>query len=322
MKVLVIRFSSIGDIVLTSPVVRCLKKQLNAEVHYFTKKNFKDVLVNNPYIDKTHFLSDDFNADVKALKAEQFDYIIDLHHNLRTLRFKQSLGVTAYSFNKLNLEKWMLVNLKWNRMPNMHIVDRYIASAEKLGIKNDEAALDYFLSESDKVDIKTLPTFLHNGYVGLVIGAQHATKRLPLEKLQELCQKINKPIVLMGGKEDAIIADELVKIDANRIFSACGKFKLNESASLVQQAESIISHDTGLMHIASAFKKEVYAVWGNTVPEFGMYPYKTEHHNFEVKDLACRPCSKIGHQTCPKKHLNCMNNQNIDLLAQMINQSK
>ena len=101
MKVLVIRFSSIGDIVLTSPVVRCLKKQLNAEVHYFTKKNFKDVLVNNPYIDKLHFLSDDFNADVKVLKAEQYDYIIDLHHNLRTLRFKQSLGVKAFSFNKL-----------------------------------------------------------------------------------------------------------------------------------------------------------------------------------------------------------------------------
>ncbi len=322
MKVLVIRFSSIGDIVLTSPVVRCLKKQLNAEVHYFTKKNFKDVLVNNPFIDKLHFLSDDFNTDVKALKAEKFDYIIDLHHNLRTLRFKQSLGVKAFSFNKLNLEKWMLVNLNWNRMPDIHIVDRYVKSAEKLGIKNDEAGLDYFLSEIEKVDIKSLPTFLHSGYVGLVIGAQHATKRLPLEKLQELCQKITKPIILMGGKEDATIADELVKIDSNRLFSACGKFKLNESASLVQQAESIISHDTGLMHIASAFKKEVYAVWGNTVPEFGMYPYKTEHHNFEVKDLSCRPCSKIGHQTCPKKHFKCMNNQNIDLLAQMINKSK
>ncbi len=319
MKVLVIRFSSIGDIVLTSPVVRCLKNQLKAEVHYFTKKNFNDVLVNNPYIDKLHFLTEDFKADVQALKAERFDYIIDLHHNLRTLRFKQSLGVPAYSFNKLNLEKWMLVNLKWNRMPNMHIVDRYVATAAKLGVKNDELGLDYFLSENDNVDIKSLPAFLHNGYVGIVIGAQHATKRLTLEKLQELCRKINKPIVLMGGKEDAVVADELVKIDTNRIFSACGKFKLNESASLVQQAESIISHDTGLMHIASAFKKEVYAVWGNTVPEFGMYPYKTEHHNFEIKDLACRPCSKIGHQSCPKKHFQCMNNQNIDLLSQMIN---
>jgi ADP-heptose:LPS heptosyltransferase len=321
MKVLVIRFSSIGDIVLTTPVVRCLKQQLNAEVHYFTKNNFKDVLVNNPYIDKLHFLSDDFNSDVQALKAEQFDCVIDLHHNLRTLRFKQSLSVPSYSFDKLNLEKWMLVNLKWDRMPNMHIVDRYLATTEKLGVRNDQHGLDYFLSENDKVDIKTLPSFLHNGYVGLVIGAQHATKRLPLEKLQELCQKISKPIVLMGGKEDAAIAEELVKIDSNRIFSACGKFKLNESTSMVEQSQCIISHDTGLMHIASAFKKEVYAIWGNTVPEFGMYPYKTKYHNFEVKDLACRPCSKIGHQSCPKKHFKCMNNQNIDLLAQMINQT-
>lgn len=319
MKVLVIRFSSIGDIVLTSPVVRCLKKQLNAEVHYFTKKNFKDVIAHNPYIDKIHYLSDDFNADVKALKLENFDYIIDLHHNLRTLRFKQALNVKAFSFNKLNLEKWLLVNFKWNRMPNLHIVDRYIANAEKLGIKNDDAGLDYFLSEEDKVDIKSLPEFLHNGYVGLVIGAQHATKRMPLAKLKALCQKITAPIIIMGGKEDAEIAEQLVKIDQNRIFSACGKFKLNQSASLVQQARSIISHDTGLMHIAAAFKKEVFSVWGNTVPEFGMYPYKTLHHNFEVNNLSCRPCSKIGHQECPKKHFKCMNEQNIDLLSQMVN---
>lgn len=321
MKVLVIRFSSIGDIVLTSPVVRCLKKQLNAEVHFFTKKNFRDVIAHNPYIDKVHFLSDDFNADVKALKSENFDYIIDLHHNLRTLRFKQSLRVKAYSFNKLNLEKWLLVNLHVNRMPKLHIVDRYIATAERLGIKNDEAGLDYFLSEEDNVDVKSLPEFLHKGYVGLVIGAQHTTKRLPIDKLKELCQKISKPIILMGGKEDATIADELEKIDSNRIFSACGKFKLNESASLVQQAKCIISHDTGLMHIASAFKKEIYSIWGNTVPEFGMYPYKTEHHNFEIKDLSCRPCSKIGHNECPKKHFKCMNDQNMNLLSQMINKA-
>ena len=321
MKVLVIRFSSIGDIVLTSPVVRCLKKQLNAEVHFFTKKNFKDVVTNNPHIDKIHYLSDDFNSDVKALKLEQYDYVIDLHHNLRTLRFKQALKVKAYSFNKLNFEKWLLVNLKINRLPKQHIVDRYLATIEKLGVKNDGEGLDYYITEDDKVDLHALPNFLHKGYVGLVIGAQHSTKRLTIEKLRDLCQKINYPIILLGGKDDALVADELVKVDANRIFSACGQFKLNQSAYLVQQAKCIVSHDTGLMHIASAFKKEIYSVWGNTVPEFGMFPYKTTHHNFEVKDLSCRPCSKIGHVECPKKHFNCMNLQNIDLLSQMINKS-
>lgn len=321
MKVLVIRFSSIGDIVLTSPVVRCLKKQVNAEVHYFTKSNFKDVLINNPYIDKVHFLSDDFNADVQKLKTENFDYIIDLHHNLRTLRFKNALKIRAFSFNKLNLEKWLLVNFKWNRMPNVHIVDRYIACTEKLGVSNDGAGLDYFLSEEDHVSIESLPSFLQNGYVGLVIGAQHSTKRLPLEKLKEICEKLSGAIMIMGGKEDAEVANELVKIDENRIYSACGKFKLNQSASLVKQASCIISHDTGLMHIAAAFKKRTFSIWGNTVPEFGMYPYKTEHTNFEVKGLNCRPCSKIGHQACPKKHFNCMNQQNIDAIVEQVSKA-
>lgn len=319
MKVLVIRFSSIGDIVLTSPVVRCLKKQLNAEVHYFTKSNFKDVLINNQYIDKIHLLSEDFNADVQKLKAEKFDYIIDLHHNLRTLRFKNALKIRSYSFNKLNFEKWLLVNFKWNRMPNLHIVDRYLACVEKLGVKNDGAGLDYFLSEEDHVSIESLPNFLHKGYVGLVIGAQHSTKRLPLEKLKELCKKLPGAIVIMGGKEDVEVANELVKIDENRIFSACGKFKLNQSASLVKQASCIITHDTGLMHIAAAFKKKTFSIWGNTVPEFGMYPYQTEHVNFEVNGLSCRPCSKIGHQECPKKHFNCMNQQNINAIIEKLN---
>lgn len=321
MKVLVIRFSSIGDIVLTSPVVRCLKKQLNAEVHFFTKSNFKDVLINNPYIDKIHFLSDDFNADVQNLKAEKFDYIIDLHHNLRTLRFKNALKLRSYSFNKLNFEKWLLVNFKWNRMPSVHIVDRYLACAEELGLKNDGAGLDYFLSDEDIVSKESLPQFLHEGYVGLVIGAQHSTKRLPLEKLKEICNKLPRAIMIMGGKEDAEVANELVKIDENRIFSACGKFKLNQSASLVKQASCIISHDTGLMHIAAAFKKKTFSIWGNTVPEFGMYPYKTEHINFEVKGLNCRPCSKIGHQACPKKHFNCMNQQNIDSIVEQVSKA-
>lgn len=318
MKVLVIRFSSIGDIVLTSPVVRCLKQQVNAEVHYFTKSNFKDVLINNPYIDKIHYLGEEFNADVQKLKAENFDYIIDLHHNLRTLRFKNALKVRSFAFNKLNFEKWLLVNFKWNRMPDVHIVDRYIACAESLGIKNDGAGLDYFLSDEDHVSLESLPSFLQSGYVGLVIGAQHSTKRLPLEKLQEICKKLPAAIMIMGGKEDAEVANELVKIDESRIFSACGKFKLNQSASLVKQAACIISHDTGLMHIAAAFKKKTFSIWGNTVPEFGMYPYKTEHTNFEVKDLNCRPCSKIGHHECPKKHFNCMKQQNIDAIVEQV----
>ncbi len=318
MKVLVIRFSSIGDIVLTSPVIRCLKKQINAEVHYLTKPAFKDVLIHNPYIDKIHFLSENFFEQVKELKSENFDYIIDLHHNLRSLKFKKALAVRSYSFNKLNWKKWLMVNFKWNQLPKKHIVDRYLETCSKLGVKNDMEGLDYFISEKDAFDLTNLPENFRKDYVGLVIGAQHATKRLPKHKLLELCTKIQLPIILLGGKDDARIADELVKSNPEKILSACGKFPLNQSAYLVKNAKYIISHDTGLMHIAAAFKKEVFSIWGNTIPEFGMYPYKTEYHSLEVNDLNCRPCSKIGYNACPKKHFNCMNKQNFDSILEKI----
>ncbi|HWJ91643.1 MAG TPA: hypothetical protein VNR87_11065, partial [Flavisolibacter sp.] len=139
MKFLIIRFSSIGDIVLTTPVVRCLKKQLpGAEIHFLIKPKFKTVMENNPYISKIHVLQDDWAQMIKELKDEQFDHIIDLHHNLRTLRVKKELKVPAQSFNKLNIEKFIFVKLKWNVMPkHLHIVDRYMETVAPFGVLND-----------------------------------------------------------------------------------------------------------------------------------------------------------------------------------------
>lgn len=315
MKVLVIRFSSIGDIVLTSPVVRALKKQLNAEVHFLTKSPFVSVVKDNPYIDKVHVLSSVFEKNLTELKKEKFDCIIDLHHNLRSLRFKKALNIPSYSFPKLNIEKWLMVNLKWDVLPKTHIVDRYFETCKSLGIVNDQEGLDYFISKEDEVDILTLPSQFQQGFIALAIGAQHSTKRMPLSMLEKFCKMSTSPIVILGGKDDEVNAWHLEKIDSNRIYNACGKYSLNGSASLLKHANTVVSNDTGLMHIASAFKKKVIAVWGNTIPEFGMYPYKTEHINFEVKNLSCRPCSKIGYAECPKKHFKCMEKQDLNSIV-------
>ena len=308
-KILIIRFSSIGDIVLTTPVIRCLKKQLNVEVHYLTKTSFGAMLKNNPYVDVVHTIDKKLDADlIQKLKAENFDFIADLHNNLRTLGLKRALKVACKSFPKLNIQKWLLVNLKINKMPDVHIVDRYLDTVAHLGVVNDNEGLDYFIPESSKVDVSRLPEQQANGYVGIVIGGQHATKMMPVKKLIEVCQKLSEPIVLLGGPEDASRGEEIINAIGDKVFNACGKFKLDESASLVQQANWIITHDTGLMHIAAAFKKRIVSVWGNTVPELGMYPYMSDPQSkiVEVKGLSCRPCSKIGFAKCPKKHFKCM----------------
>ncbi|MBC6610624.1 glycosyltransferase family 9 protein [Hymenobacter sp. BT507] len=347
MKILVLRFSSIGDIVLTTPVVRAIRQQVpGAEVHFCTKPAYRGLVESNPYISKGHYLSGSLHKLAAELRAERFDYIVDLHNNLRTRLLKAQLRVPSSSFDKLNFQKWLLVRFKINRLPHVHIVDRYLAAAAPLGVRNDGQGLDYFIPEKDEVDLTTtLLTHFQRGYVAFAIGAQHATKRLPVERIIELCGQLGRPVVLLGGPEDestghvvelafekeaATVAPPPPQIPDSPyyfpktktsspqapktlIYNACGKFNLNQSASLVRQAQLVVSHDTGLMHIAAAFKKEIFSVWGNTVPAFGMYPYRTEFRVLEVEGLACRPCSKIGFAQCPQGHFKCMRDIRFNL---------
>ncbi len=332
MKILVIRFSSIGDIVLTSPVVRCLKKQIQAEIHYLTKKKFDNIVRSNPYIDKVFSFEKDIAEILNVLKAEQYDYVIDLHKNLRSVRVRQALGVKTYSFNKLNIEKWLMVNLKINCLPNKHIVDRNLETVAPLNIINDGAGLDYFIPEKDEVDIGRIGSQYNFSipnaqYIAFVIGAAHATKRLPVEKIIDICNKIQLPVIVLGGKDDFDNGELITSKSTGYALNLCGKLNLNQSASVVRQAHRVITHDTGLMHIAAAFRKNIISIWGNTIPQFGMYPYlpetpksdKTLNEVIEVKGLSCRPCSKIGYEKCPKGHFKCMQMIDTDKVAILAN---
>lgn len=318
MKFLVIRFSSIGDIVLTSPVIRCLKIQIvTAEVHFLTRHSFRYLVQSNPYIDKCHYLHDDISEILEDLKEEDFDYVIDLHHNLRSLKVKRALKKKSFSFHKLNIEKWWYTNFKQNHLPDVHIVDRYLKTVSGFGVKNDGTGLDYFVPDAERVKETDIPASHQAGYIGVVIGAALNTKKYPIHKVQDFCRQINHPVILLGGKEDAENGKEVSAIDPVKIYNACGKFSLNESADLVRRAKLIVTNDTGLMHIAAAFKRPVISLWGNTVQEFGMYPYYGEnfliakkenlpYDIIEVRNLKCRPCSKIGHRKCPLGHFKCM----------------
>ncbi len=320
MKVLIIRFSSIGDIVLTTPVIRAIKTQLPlSTVHYLTKKKFADILDNNPYIDQLHVLDQSLSDVISVLKKEKYDVIIDLHHNARTFLIKKRLCVKSYSFPKLNLQKWLLVNLKRNAMPPLHVVDRYFETVKKIGIINDEQPCDYFISKENEVDIYEKYHLQTGSYISIAIGAQFATKRMPLEKLTEIIDKINLPILLVGGPDDQNTGNSLInQFPDKKIFNACGQHTLGQSADLVRKSAVLLTNDTGMMHIAACFQIPIVSVWGNTVPALGMYPYFPGEKNtaktysiHEVEKLNCRPCSKIGYSKCPKGHFRCMREQNI-----------
>jgi ADP-heptose:LPS heptosyltransferase len=330
-KILVVRLSSIGDIVLTTPVLRLLTKQIkNVEVHYATRATYASLLEANPHVAKLHLLDNSFVRFIREIRAERFDYVIDLHNNFKTFWLKGMAGCKTYSFSKLNLQKWLLVNAKINLMPNKHIVDRYVDTLKPLGIAMDDEGLEYYVPHKDVVEEDWLPKTHRKDLVVFAIGGQYGTKRLPRERIIEVCDKINKPVILLGGKEDAEEAAHIARFfekrnknkpfekglkDLNKktvVFNGCGKFNLNQSASIIKKSIAVFTHDTGLMHIAAAFGKEVFSIWGNTVPEFGMYPYRTKFTVFENNALPCRPCSKIGHAGCPLGHFQCMKKQVID----------
>lgn len=323
MKILIIRFSSMGDVVLTTPVLRCLKKQMpKVQLHYVTKRQNAPLLEANPYIDQMYSFSSSLGEVLPQLQAEQYDYVIDLHNNLRSWYLKLRLFAVSFSYDKANIPKFLMTKFKWNILPQEHIVDRYLNTVKFLKIKNDFQGLDYFIPEGMGVDFSLIPRTHQSNYIAFSIGGTHATKRLPLHKIMTLCKLISHPIFLLGGPAEKEVAQKVVDQLGDRIYNGCGAFTMHESASVVEKALWVISHDTALMHIASAFGKNILSVWGNTIPEFGMYPYGAgeKSRRFQVENLSCRPCSKIGYEACPKKHFKCMEEIDIDAIYAHINQ--
>lgn len=326
MKILIYRLSSIGDIVLTSPVIRCLKKAFpEAEIHYLTRKKYAELLSTNPYIDYLHLVDHSAKEIINKLKSEKFDYLIDLHRNIRSISTRFSLKTKYSTFPKLNFKKFLFTKFKINKMPNLHIVDRYFKAVEFLNVKNDGQGLDLFIEKKT-----TLPEnlIIEKNYISFAIGATYETKRYPISLIKEFIEKATLPVYIIGGVKEKKDGEFLQKGSKGKAVSLCAMLSLQQSALLIKQSSLHISNDTGMMHFAAALKKPLLSIWGNTVPDFGMYPYypeelKNQYSIIERKDLSCRPCSKLGYHTCPKKHFKCMNeispNQILEEAERLLN---
>ncbi len=324
-KFLIIRFSSIGDIVLTSPVIRCIKEQFDgeAEIHFITKKKFGYLVKNNPHLAKVIEIDEKVSEVKSVLTDEGYDFVVDLHNNIRSAQVKRLVYAPSFTFNKLNFQKWLKVNFKIDNLPNQHIVERYIEPLGPFEINYDGKGLDYFLPNNLKFSLSNFG-LIKNEYVAVSLGGTYATKRYPKERLIQLIEKISGQVVLIGGKEDEDVAKAIVSTLANPPKNLAGQINVNESAYIISNAKAIVANDTGMMHIAAAFKKPMASIWGNTIPEFGMYPLYPKNATvakkiFEVKGLSCRPCSKLGYASCPKKHFKCMHDINPTLIAEFIN---
>lgn len=330
MKILIIRLSSIGDILLTTPVARCIKRQLpDVQVHFLTKSANRELLAYNPNVDRVFTLRDSIKETLAPLKNEHYDCIVDLHNNRRTrwirhlLKISSSFKTRVLVYRKENISKFVTVLTKIKAMSGNHVVDRYLRAVAPLGVIPDDGGLDFFLSPemqgdallSQTVGKKTVGQLTAERYVVVACGAQHETKRIPLDKLRLLCSMIKAPVLLLGDKADRTrISNWDISFKSN-VTNLCGKTSIELSAALVRNAAAVITPDTAMMHIAAAFHRPVIAVWGATIPSFGFSAYSTEHADCEVPGLWCRPCSRMGSRRCPLRHFKCMHNQNWQAIA-------
>ena len=308
-KILIIRLSSIGDVVLTTPVIRALGNCFpDAELHFLTKVAYAGLLEYHPILAKVHRFKGDLEEMISSLEAEGFDLVVDLHRNIRSALIKMRLGVKATTYSKDRLR--VLLHSKWKlgKLPDVHTLDRYERALKPIGCRLDGEGLDLYLPEESYRTAKEITNhYFKEPPVGVVLGGKYATKRWPSSYFVELLNDLKLPVMLLGGPEDQTAAKEVAdRLHVNHL-NAAGQYNLVLSAALVNQCQFVITHDTGLMHIASAFQKKIFTLWGNTVPELGFAPYGvTNAEAIEVHDLSCRPCTKLGYDECPKGHFKCM----------------
>lgn len=328
MKLLVIRLSSIGDIVMTTPLIRCLKLQMEgSDIHYLTGASYQEVLRGNPHLTAIHAWKENDGTMGERLKAEDFDLVIDLQNDPVSRKMVDFLRKPFLRYDELPIRKKILTTLKWNLMPaGEHVVDRYMKTVASLGVRHDGLGLEHFIPKGEEISERDIPASHQLGYIAITAGASRFTKILPVAQMQELCRRIDHPIILLGDQMDVDRAFAISGVDPIKIYNACGKFSLHETADLIRRAKFLIAHDTGLMHIGTALRKPVISIWGSTVPSLGMTPYygkkaegpESMYDTVQVRKLWCRPCTDVGRDHCPLGHFKCMRRLSIDELLQRV----
>lgn len=322
-RFLVIRFSSIGDIILTTAAIRALKQQAGGHVTVLTKAAYAPLLDGNPNVDEVIVYEGSLAFLWPRLVRGGFTHIVDLHNNLRSRMVALMVPwVPVLRVKKADMERKDLIAKRTVQMPAKHVVDRHYHTIEKLGCAPDQGGLDYFVAIEALVDYRLIP-IMANTFTAVVIGGHHMTKKLPEHKLVELLRVIVGPVVILGSEDEKVLgqkaAGKLAIEGRWNIYNACGELTIAQSASVMQQATEVYSHDTGLMHIAAALGKRVHTIWGSTVPAFGMYPYGTDFTVIQVTGLGCRPCHKHGWPACPLGHFKCMADQDFSLPRSVLN---
>lgn len=315
--ILVIRLSSIGDIILTTPLLRELATAFpGVRLDYCTKEPFRALLEENPRLNAL------FTPDNPP--AGRYDLVVDLQNNIRSRKLVRMLDAgRTVRYRKGNRKKWLLVKSGIDLTGEYRsVVERYREPVAGSGVKADERRCELYPSGEDRSFANALPG-CDGPRLALCFGAMHASKRFPPLKfarlLSLLFEAMPLQVILLGGTDDApYAADILQNIPTDmrkRVVDYAGRCSLMQTAAVLERSDAVLTNDTGLMHMASAFGKQLFVLFGSSVSSFGFLPYHTPFELFEVSGLRCRPCSHIGRDFCPEGHFRCMNDISEDAVA-------
>ncbi|MFN0157544.1 MAG: lipopolysaccharide heptosyltransferase II [Bacteroidota bacterium] len=324
-KTLIIRFSSIGDIVLSSLLVRTLRASFpQAEIDYLVKSEYADLIRHNPHLSRVIEFAGSSFADLSVLRrsihADGYDLIIDIHDSLRS-RYLCFGHPNVVRINKRKLARFLLVRLKVNVYSSFggspSVAERYLEPVASLGVENDGKGLEFFIPKEATASVARLLNEIGipdtTQLIGICPTSRHANKMWLPDRFAEvaaaLTMKNGGSVVVLGSKDEMeqcrIVAD-MVNAQGGNASNLAGKISLTETAAVMDRCSVVVCNDSGLMHIAAARKRKVVAIFGPTVRELGFYPYGTFSEVVEHPSLACRPCTHIGLPSCPEGHFKCM----------------
>lgn len=351
-KILVIRLSSIGDILLTSPLLRLLHRRFpQAQIDFCIKERFADLVKGHPYLRRRVILAAPYGWTElcwtrRLIRAENYDLIVDVHRNLRSL-FLRDRRARIATYTKQYWKRWLLVHAGVNRYQEVvPVYRRYLAGLAPWGIEKDELGLEFFLSEEEKdfarARLAALGIDPSARRIGFAVGAGHATKQWPAEHFIALAGRLAEPlgrsfseplggpfggpsggqtalrIFIYGDDRDRTVAQTITAAIGSAAIDLSGALNLRETAAIIAAMDLMVTNDSGLMHLGVALGIKTVSIFGCTTRELGFFPDAPFSRVVENNGLACRPCTTMGRRRCPKGHFRCMTGVSPEQVADAV----
>ena len=331
MRFLIIRFSSFGDILLTTPLIRCLRRKYpDSVIDFAVKDRYKDVILSNPYLNNIVILPEGndnkYLRDIsRRVKENRYDYIIDVHGNYRSRYVSTFSGSKALRWSKPRIRKWLLTKLKLNRLSNWPEMPlRYLKAAESLGVEDDGGGLEFHLSAKMTESAEELSASLDifgKRLLAIAPGANWITKQWEQEKYSETVKILLlsefEGVLAFGSAGERVLCGEICSEIGVKAHNLAGETDIGTAAVMLGKCGLYIGNDSGLSHLASAVQIPSVVIFGPTVREFGFFPFRNRSAVVE-RDLYCRPCTHIGNNRCPKKHFRCMREISVENVLEKI----